>query len=91
MGAAGINDENDILPAQLFSRNRTDDRCCGIFEVNSHKSAYRRSCLVHQATGLAEIMLFGILTDLCQCHRRMLTITEQTVEHFTIEHFEGSR
>ena len=52
----------------------------GVLEVNRHTAAHRRAHLVHQAAGLAEVDVFGVLPDFGNLHGVKFTLTETMVD-----------
>ena len=62
-----------------------------IRKINGHKSAHRRSGLVHQPAGLAKVDVLGILRNLCNLHRRCFLSRVKVVEDGADQDLERRR
>ena len=66
-------------------------RLSGVCKVNVDHAADSGCHLIHQAAGLAEVDILGILADLGDFHGRQLLVEEQLVEDRADQNFECSR
>lgn len=68
-----------------------DPRKAGALEVYHCKSAQSASRLIHKSAGLAEEMIFSILSDPGHFNRLEHRATAEAVEDAAYEHFIGGR
>ena len=65
------------------------DRVGCIREVDGHHAAHGGGGLIHQAAGLSEEHILGVLADLRQLHRGTMPLPEQLIEHRPQQYLEG--
>ena len=89
VAAAGVYNAQIIAAGGEIKGHRADGRGIGIGEIDGDKAAHRTGGLVHQAAGLAEEDVFGILADLGNLHGGKGGSGEEIVEHRTHGHLKG--
>ena len=91
MGASCICDAYAVTQLCKVKVDLFNSRGVGILKVNERKSANRADKLIHQAARLAEIDVFGILTDLCNFNCTCLTAVVVSVDYSANENFKCRR
>ena len=79
MACVGVDDAERMAAVGKVKVDLFDDGLLGIRKVDEHEPADRGRHLVHEARGLSEIDVLGVLADLCNLDGRELVLKEQTV------------
>ncbi|MPN43228.1 hypothetical protein SDC9_190787 [bioreactor metagenome] len=88
MAAAGIDHHQRVSAGGEIICNGLNIRLV-LLEIDGHQAAHRAGHLVHQAAGLAKIMIFSVLGDLRPQDGGHFKFAVQAVEDGTKQHFEG--
>ena len=86
---AGVQDAQGIAVGVEVQADLLHHRTNGIGEVDGHHAAHGGGGLIHQAAGLAEKHVLGVLADLGDLHRGAFAIPEQVVQHGADQHLKG--
>ena len=89
MVRAGVHDAQGIAQLLQVQGQIVDHRLGRVGEVDEHHAAHGGGRLVHQARGLAEIDVLGVLADLGNGHGGELLVEEQLVENGPDEDLKG--
>ena len=91
MIAARIHNAKHISLLGKRCLNGLDHGLCGIGKVNENKAANGTSRLIHEAAGLAEENILGVLRNLRDLHIGNRTVIIQIVHHVADHHLKGRR
>ena len=89
MAGLAIDDAQGVAAGGEVEVHGLDDGVVLVKEVDGHQVAHGGSGLVHQAAGLAEEDVFGILADLGNLRLADAAGEEQAVDDGTDKHLEG--
>ncbi len=91
MVALCVDDTQRVTVASKIARNALDNGRVVVLEVDSDKSSYRASHLIHKSRGLAEVLILGELRYLRNLYGRYLPAVVQVRHNSTDKHLERRR
>ena len=86
---AGVHDAQRVAQRAEIQRQVVHHGIGRVLEVDEHHAAHGGGSLIHEAGGLAEVDVFGVLADLGDGHGGELLTKEQLIEDGADEHLKG--
>ena len=84
-----VNDAQGMAAGGKIEVHRLDDGMLPVKEINGYQIAYGRGGLIHQAAGLAEEDILGVLADLGDFRLGNLPVKKQPIDNGADQHLEG--